>query len=366
MENGLFDPLRNINLAASRPDAKSKRVETMKLSRFGLSFLAAVTVGATLLATPVRAQDTGWHGQAQVPHYKEQVFPPWSQGTNTDVADKGFEFTVPEVNSLADFHGDITNPLLVLYVAGNYYFAMAPLVHTFEDRHPEYRGRIYYETIPPGLLVRQMKAGGRITSGNMTWVAKPDVYLAGLKNVQALIDDGMLTGKPVAYVTNDLTIMVPKGNPARIAGLADLGRPSVRLAMPNPEFEGVARQIKATLAKAGGDVLVKSVYEDKVASGATILTHIHHRQTPLFLMQGLADAGMTWTSEAIFQEQDGHPIGHVEIPAAENTIAIYAGAVVKGAAHPQAAQAWLDFIHSPDALAIFERYGFKPYQGAAK
>jgi hypothetical protein len=179
---------------------------------------------------------------------------------------------------------------------------MAPLVHTFEDGHPEYRGRIYYETIPPGLLMRQMKAGGRITSGNMTWVAKPDVYLAGLKNVQALIDDGMLTGKPVTYVTNDLTIMVPKDNPAHITSLADLGKPSVRLAMPNPEFEGVVRQIKATLAKSGGDVLVKSVYEDKVASGATILTHIHHRQTPLFLMQGLADAGMTWTSEAIFQE----------------------------------------------------------------
>jgi molybdate transport system substrate-binding protein len=32
------------------------------------------------------------------------------------------------------------------------------------------------------------QAGGRITSGNMTWVAKPDVYLAGVKNVQTLID----------------------------------------------------------------------------------------------------------------------------------------------------------------------------------
>ncbi len=333
----------------------------MKVCRVGLSLLAAAAVGVAFLVAPVRAQDTGWHGQAQVPHYKEQVFPPWSQGANTDVIDKGFEFTVPEVDSLADFHGDVTDPLLVLYIAGNYYFAMAPLVHTFEDSHPEYRGRIYYETIPPGLLVRQMKAGGRITSGNMTWVAKPDVYLAGLKNVQALIDNGMLTGKPITYVTNDLTIMVPKDNPAHIASLADLGKPSVRLGMPNPEFEGVVRQIKATLAKAGGDALVKSIYEVKVANGTTILTHIHHRQTPLFLMQGLADAGMTWTSEAIFQEQAGHPIAHVEIPAADNTVAIYAGAAVKDAAHPQAAQAWLDFIHSPEALAIFEKYGFKPY-----
>jgi hypothetical protein len=160
----------------------------MKVSWVGLSFLVATGAAAALLAAPVCAQDAGWHGQAQAPHYEERIFPPWSEGRNSDVIDKGFEFTVPEVDSLADFHGDITDPLLVLYIAGNYYFAMAPLVHTFEDGHPEYRGRIYYETIPPGLLVRQMKAGGRITSGNMTWVAKPDVYLAGLKNVQTLID----------------------------------------------------------------------------------------------------------------------------------------------------------------------------------
>lgn len=323
----------------------------------------AVAVFSTMSA---RSQETGWHGAAQVPHYQERIFPPWSHGANTDVSDKGLEFTVPEVDSLADFHGDITNPALVLYIAGNYYFAMAPLVHTFETIHPEYRGRVYYETIPPGLLVAQMKAGGRITSGNMTWVAKPDAYLAGLKNVRALIDDGTLTGAPVAYVTNDLTIMVAKDNPAHIQTLADLGQPSVRLVMPNPAFEGVARQIKSTLSKAGGEALVKAVYEDKVARGTTILTHIHHRQTPLFLMQGLADAGVTWTSEAIFQEQAGHPIGHVDIPAADNTTAIYAGAIVEGAAHPQAGKAWLDFIHSSEALAIFERYGFKPYQAASK
>jgi ABC-type molybdate transport system substrate-binding protein len=335
--------------------------------RRGHAFLwAAVAAVATALAGPAQAQDAGWHGQAQPPHYQEQIFPPWSHGNNTDVTDKGLDFTVPEVDSLADFHGDITDPALILYVAGNYFFAMAPLVHAFEESHSELRGRIYYETIPPGLLVRQMKAGGRITSGNMTWVAKPDVYLAGLANVRSLIGDGTLTGEPVSYVTNDLTIMVAKGNPAQVTALADLGKPSVRLVMPNPEFEGVVRQIKSSLAKAGGDALVKSVYEDKVANGTTILTHVHHRQTPLFLMQGIADAGVTWASEAIFQEQVGHPIEHVVIPAADNTVAIYAGATVKGAAHPQAAQAWLDFIHSPAALAIFERYGFKPYQATAK
>ena len=131
--------------------------------------------------------------------------------------------------------------------------------------------------------------------------------------------------------------------------------------MPNPEFEGIARQIKAALAKAGGNALVTSVYETKVKDGSTILTHIHHRQSPLFLMLGRADAGVTWQSEALFQEKVGHPIAHVDIPDAVNSVAVYAGAEVKGAAHPEAAKAWLAFIHSEPALAIFESYGFKAY-----
>ena len=93
------------------------------------------------------------------------------------------------------------------------------------------------------------------------------------------------------YVTNNLTIMVPKGNPDHITGLADLGKPSVRLAMPNPAYEGIGRQIKLALANAGGDELVKEVYETKVKDGSTYLTLIHHRQTPLAIMQGCVDAG---------------------------------------------------------------------------
>ncbi|WP_374193452.1 substrate-binding domain-containing protein [Trinickia mobilis] len=295
----------------------------------------------------------------------QSVSPPWQHGANDDVAQRGLEFTEPDADNLADFHGDPVHPALALYVGGNYFFAMAPLVHAFEDKYPEYRGQVYWETIPPGLLVKQMENRGTVTVGNMTWPVKPDVYLAGLKAVQKQIDAGFLKAPATPYVTNTLTIMVPKGNPAHITGLADLGRPDVRLAMPNPEFEGIARQIKTSLAHAGGDALVDTVYGTKVTDGTTMLTHIHHRQTPLWIMQGKVQAGVTWQSEAMFQEQAGHPVSHVDIPAAENTTAIYAGAVAAHAPHAQAAQRWLQFIRSPDALHIFERYGFKPYTGGA-
>ena len=321
----------------------------------------ALIAGAALLfAGPASADAT-----CKPPAYKESVFPPWQHGANNDALERGLEFAVPEVDDMADFHGDLTDPKLVLYVGGNYFFAMAPLVKTFESEHPEYKGKLFWETIPPGLLVKQMDAGGTITSGNMTFTLKPDVYLAGLKKVQELIGAGKLEAPAVPYVTNTLTIMIPKDNPAGVKSLADLGRPDIKLAMPNPAFEGIVRQIKMSLAKAGGQALADIVYDAKVKDGSAILTHIHHRQTPLFLMQGIADAGVTWQSEAMFQEQIGHPISHVEIPAKDNATAIYAGAAVKGAAHPETAKAWLTFITSPTAIKIFESYGFKAYKGGA-
>lgn len=296
---------------------------------------------------------------------RDTIFPPWQHGANNDAAPRGLSFTVPQIDDLADFHGDVSDPKLVLYVGGNYFFAMAPLVAAFEQQHPELKGRVYWETLPPGLLEKQIAAGGTVTSGNMTWTAKPDVYLAGLKKVEGLIDQGVLTGPAVPYVTNTLTIMVPAGNPGRVQGLSDLARPDLHVAMPNPAFEGVARQIEASLKKAGGKALATTVYKTKVADGGTVLTQIHHRQTPLFLMQGRAQAGVTWQSEATFQEQVGNPISHVDIPSAQNTTAIYAGAEVRSAPHPDAARLWLSFVRSPAALSIFGRYGFKPFTSAA-
>ncbi|MFZ1905138.1 MAG: substrate-binding domain-containing protein [Steroidobacteraceae bacterium] len=330
--------------------------------------LLALTVLATAAAIagpPAEAPTSRTAAQADCPQrWDDSLYPPWQHGANDDAVDRGLEFTVPEADVLADFHGDPADPLLVLYVGGNYFFAMAPLVQTFEARHPQYRGRLYWETIPPGLLVRQIRAGGRITVGNMTWTVKPDLYLAGLEAVKTQIAAGLLAAPAVPYVTNTLTIMVPRDNPAHVAGLTDLAKAGIRLAMPDPEFEGVARQIRASLEKAGGAALVEAVYGTKVRDGTTRLTRIHHRQTPLWLMQCRAEAGVTWRSEAVFQEQIGHPIAHVDIPEAANSIGVYAGAVVRGATHLKAAREWFDFIRSPEGLAIFERYGFKPYVGA--
>jgi ABC-type molybdate transport system substrate-binding protein len=309
--------------------------------------LLAATLAPALAASPAATLQA-----------TEAQYPPWQSGRNNDAADKGLEFTVPPADAMADFHGSLDDPALVIYASGNYYFAMGDLVQAFGAANPAYRGRVFYETLPPGLLLKQMAAGGTITSGNLSFTVKPDIMMAEQRASLAWVKDGRLAAPVVSFATNDLTIMVPKGNPAHITGLADLARPGLAVVMPNPAFEGVAQQIRASLVKAGGEALAKEVYETKVADGSTVLTRIHHRQTPLLLMQGLGQAGVTWTSEAIFQEQAGHPIAHVAIPAAQNTRAIYSAALVAHAPHAAAAQAWLGFITSDAAFAVLQRYGF--------
>lgn len=288
-----------------------------------------------------------------------RVFPPWSHGANNSALDKGYEFQVPDIDNLPDLHGNPNQARLVLFVGGNQFMVMPALIRAFEAEHPDLRGRIFYETLPPGILRRQIAAHGTITLGNFTLQVQADVFEAGLNAVQEM-ERAQLVDRSVSYTTNDLEIMVRGGNPLNIRSLSDLADNKVRLAMPNPEWEGVARQIEMSLNKAGGAALVDKVMKQKVDDGSTFLTQIHHRQTPMRILTGQSDAGVTWASEVAFQEQIGNQIAGIRIPAAQNSHATYSATVLKNAPHREAATDWLSFLMSTSAANAYAAYGFKP------
>ncbi len=296
---------------------------------------------------------------------QSQTMPPWSKGDNNPATETGFTFHVADIDNVPDLHGNPAGAQLVLFIGGNQFFVLPQLVAAFERQHPEIKGHIFYETLPPGILRRQIAAGGTLTLGNLTIQAKPDVYEAGARVLHEMAQSGQVTGV-VSYVTNDLEIMVRAGNPKHVRSLQDLGRPDLRLSMPNPQWEGVANQIAASLRKAGGEPLQKAVYEDKVKNGTTLLTEIHHRQTPMRIMNGSAEAGVTWSSEVRFQQSIGNLIEGVTIPAELNTTAIYAGGVMKNAPHPAAAAQWLAFLQTKEAQAIYHQFGFRSVAQPAK
>lgn len=270
-------------------------------------------------------------------------------------AARSVTFSVPPVDEVNDLHGDPSQAQLVIFMAGNQYMLMPALLAKFRERHPEARD-IYYETLPPGIVARQMQQGA-LQVGNLAIHVRPDVFMAGTRRMAMLRHDG-LVGPASVYATNVLAIMVRAGNPLHIESLRDLGRPAVRVAMPNPAWEGVGEQIEAAYRKAGGGQLERSIMLIKVRNGTTILTRIHHRQTPLFILDRRADAGPVWISEALYQERIGAPLQMVTVPASQNVTARYEAAQVREAPHPALAKAFVQFLTTPAARAVYRAYGF--------
>jgi molybdate transport system substrate-binding protein len=80
------------------------------------------------------------------------------------------------------------------------------------------------------------------------------------------------------------------------------------------------------------------------------------------ILQGKADAGVTWASKVQFQKKLGNPIGGVEIPGAQNITATYAAGVMVNAPHLRAAAQWLRYLNAPELLAIYHEFGFHSIQ----
>lgn len=266
-------------------------------------------------------------------------------------------FKVPCIDAMTDFHGDPAGADLVLFAGGNEWFALPQVLAAFKRAHPEVR-KIFYETLPPGVLAQQMHAGA-ITVGEFTLRVQPDVYISGKKRMRREEGEGIVDS-PVVFASNTLAIIVKNGNPKHVEGLSDLQRADVRVAMPNPKTEGIARQIELAYKKTGGDALNHSIMDTKVHNGTTMLTSIHHRETPLWILEGKADAGPVWISEALYQERIHSGITAIRIPARENATGLYLAAVVKRAPHERAARAFTSFLMSPQAQAIYRSYGFRP------
>ncbi len=83
-----------------------------------MGVIGALVIGS-VYAGGEQATDTADAGHTQ------DVYPPWQHGANNDSPVRGLQFTEPDADNLADFHGNPVNPSLVLYVGGNYFVGSA-------------------------------------------------------------------------------------------------------------------------------------------------------------------------------------------------------------------------------------------------
>jgi molybdate transport system substrate-binding protein len=253
---------------------------------------------------------------------------------------------------------------LVLFMAGNQFMAMEEIISAFQKEYPHIR-RIFYETLPPGLELKQILSGGAIF-GDKILDIYPDIYTSvNEKAMKILEQSGHIDeGDYHLYLHNRLTLMVAKENPARIGSVTDLARYDVRISQPDPENEDIAFLIMDMYRQAGGDRLVHRIMEEKRAEGTTIFTVVHHRETPLRIEKKTVDVGPVWATEAIHAKAKSGLVFDVVEPGEEfdqRDRTNYYVCKLKKAPHPDNAGMFLDFITSPSAQKIYEKYGFLPH-----
>ncbi len=106
---------------------------------------------------------------------------------------------------------------------------MDDVVHPFQQEHPS--TTIGLITLPPGLLLQAIKAGGWTYAGK-EYRGLPDVYASvSLGHLKQLKAAGLMDSYMV-YMHNELQVMVAKGNPKKITKIEDLARAGVRTSMP--------------------------------------------------------------------------------------------------------------------------------------
>ncbi len=249
---------------------------------------------------------------------------------------------------------------LILWLAGNQFFAMDDVIGAYQKQHPN--TGVGLITLPPGLLLQAIKAGGW-TYGDKDYRGMPDVYASvSLGHLKQLKASGMMDSYSV-YMHNELQIMVAKGNPKKIAGVQDLARADVRTSMPNPVNEGIMQfYIRKVLERHG---IWQTISGGKECVHCQVtpnswFTAVHHRETPDRILANQSDAGMVWKTEVLAAERGGAKIDAVALPDQDSLRqeVSYVIGVLKAAPHAEAAQAFLKFLSSPECQQTYAKYGF--------
>jgi ABC-type molybdate transport system substrate-binding protein len=249
---------------------------------------------------------------------------------------------------------------LNLFMAGNQFMVMEALIASFKKQYPHIQ-RIYYQTLPPGLQLKQILAGGAIFRGQCIDAAA-DIYTSVSETaMEQLAREGKIEpDSHRLYLHNRLVLLVPSGNPANIATVADLGKEDVRISQPDPLNEDIAYPIIEMYRDAGGDALVRRIMDEKRAGGTTIMTVVHHRETPLRLKKKTVDVGPVWSTEAAHALNRKLPVEMVDPgPRLDQRkhINYYICKLIRSP-NPENAETFLQFMMSRHARTIYARYGF--------
>jgi ABC-type molybdate transport system substrate-binding protein len=249
---------------------------------------------------------------------------------------------------------------LVLWLAGNQFFAMDDVIGAFQKHNPA--TSVGLITLPPGLLLQAIKADGWIYD-DKEYRGQPDIYASvSLGHLKQLKASAMMDSYMV-YMHNELQIMVAQDNPKKIASVQDLARPDVRTSMPNPINEGIMQfYIRKVLERHGIWQTISGGKEcvHCQTSENNWFTAVHHRETPDRILANQSDAGMVWKTEVLAALRSGAHVEAVALPEQDSlrTEVSYVIGMLKSSKHREASEAFLNFLRSPECQDAYAKFGF--------
>jgi molybdate transport system substrate-binding protein len=230
-------------------------------------------------------------------------------------------------------------------------FAAASLTDAFKAIAPG------FEAAHPGVTVVYNFAGAQQLAAQINEGAPADVFAsANKKQLDAVITSSkVISGTAQTFVRNRLVLITPKDNPAGITTLQDLTKPGIKLILADKAVP-VGQYALDFLAKAS------ALPEYTEAYSATVLSNVvsyedNVRSVLTKIALGEGDAGIVYTTDAATQAD---AIATISIPDELNVIATYPIAPVADSAAPELAQAFVDYVLSPEIQQVLAQYGFIP------
>ncbi|MFD6431422.1 molybdate ABC transporter substrate-binding protein [Streptomyces venezuelae] len=197
-----------------------------------------------------------------------------------------------------------------------------------------------YEKEHPGTKITVSAAGSQELAAQVKQGAPADVLVtADTKTMDGLKGE---TGEPTVIAKNRLVIATREGNPEKVKGLKDLGSGKLKVVLADDTVP-VGRYSKQVLDKQG--VTVKPV--SKEANVRSVLSKVE---------LGEADAGIVYKTDAATAPGK---IDAVEIPDAQNAVASYPAATLKGSKNSEAAAAFVKWLSTPEAQKMLRDAGFQ-------